>query len=74
MKTIVAVLILTLSNVALAKGHRHVTPKEAFDETTVKAPLENEVCFSPDEHCDVKLYKLIQTAQKSIDIAICDPA
>lgn len=53
-------------------NHRHVAPKEVFDESAVKAPVENEVCFSPDEHCDVKLYKLIQTAEKSIDIAIYD--
>lgn len=64
--------LLFLTTSAFGKSHRHVTPKEVFDESTVKAPVENEVCFSPDEHCDVKLYKLIQTAQKSIDIAIYD--
>lgn len=65
-------LILLFTSTAFGKGHRQPKVKEIFDETTVKAPLENEVCFSPDEHCDVKLYRLIQTAQKSIDIAIYD--
>lgn len=39
---------------------------------TASVPKDQDVCFSPDEDCDVKLIKLIQSAQKSIDIAVYD--
>lgn len=32
----------------------------------------NEACFSPDEGCDEKLWKFIQSAKKSLDIAVFD--
>ena len=65
--------IVFFCSFAIAKQTHKLPPSnEEFDETAVKPPIENEVCFSPGEHCDVKLYKLIQTAQKSIDIAIYD--
>jgi phosphatidylserine/phosphatidylglycerophosphate/cardiolipin synthase-like enzyme len=38
----------------------------------VELPKDNEVCFSPEEPCDLKLIKLIQSAKNSIDIAIYD--
>lgn len=43
-----------------------------IDEKSVTAPQDMEVCFSPDEPCDIKLIKLVQSAQKSIDVAIFD--
>lgn len=46
--------------------------KEWIDEKWVSVPQDMEVCFSPEEPCDVKLIKLVQTAQKSIDVAIFD--
>jgi phosphatidylserine/phosphatidylglycerophosphate/cardiolipin synthase-like enzyme len=46
--------------------------KQLIQEVTTKAPTDQEVCFSPDENCDIKLVKFIQTAKKSLDIAIFD--
>jgi phosphatidylserine/phosphatidylglycerophosphate/cardiolipin synthase-like enzyme len=46
--------------------------KDSAEDVTTSVPVGNEVCFSPDEPCDVKLYKLIQSAQKSIDVAVYD--
>jgi phosphatidylserine/phosphatidylglycerophosphate/cardiolipin synthase-like enzyme len=43
-----------------------------IDEALVKAPVDLEVCFSPEEPCDTKLVKFVRTAEKSIDIAIYD--
>lgn len=38
----------------------------------VDPPKDQEVCFSPEEPCDLKLVKFIESAQKSIDVAIFD--
>ncbi len=38
----------------------------------VNPPVDGEVCFSPDEPCDVKLTKFLNTATQSIDLAIYD--
>jgi len=45
--------------------------KTASDAAT-PAPKDREVCFSPDEPCDTKLWKFIQSAQKSLDVAVYD--
>jgi phosphatidylserine/phosphatidylglycerophosphate/cardiolipin synthase-like enzyme len=45
---------------------------DAVDEARVKPPAGKEVCFSPAERCDLKLVKFIDSAKKSIDIAIFD--
>ena len=45
---------------------------EMVDEKFMPPPKSNEVCFSPENHCDIKLLKFIQSAEKSIDIAIYD--
>lgn len=42
------------------------------ESALVSPPQDQEVCFSPDEMCDVKIIKFIQSAQKSIDVAIYD--
>jgi phosphatidylserine/phosphatidylglycerophosphate/cardiolipin synthase-like enzyme len=39
---------------------------------TIEVPVDLETCFSPSEPCDQKLIKLIQSAQKSIDVAVFD--
>lgn len=44
----------------------------AIQAALVTAPKDGEVCFSPDEPCDIKLLKFLESAQKSIDIAIYD--
>ncbi len=38
----------------------------------VSPPRDKEVCFSPDSRCDLKLVKFIESAQKSIDVAVFD--
>lgn len=46
--------------------------KELYEEATVSAPQADEVCFTPEEPCHVKLTKFIQSSHSSIDIAIFD--
>jgi len=48
------------------------TTENASGAPAVKTPVDGETCFSPDEPCDVKLSKFIQSAKKSIDVAIYD--
>src|SRR4051794_39177593 len=38
----------------------------------VSVPRDQEVCFSLVEPCDLKLIKFMQSARKSLDIAIYD--
>lgn len=45
---------------------------QAVSAALVAAPKDNEVCFSPEEPCDVKLLKFVESARASIDIAIYD--
>jgi mitochondrial cardiolipin hydrolase len=48
------------------------TVKEIAEEKLIPAPKDNEVCFSPVERCDVKLSKFIESAEKSLDVAVYD--
>jgi phosphatidylserine/phosphatidylglycerophosphate/cardiolipin synthase-like enzyme len=41
----------------------------ALEYKLIQPPRDQETCFSPEEKCDVKLVKFIQTAEKSIDVA-----
>lgn len=72
MKTLLLIcLVLCLT----AEAKRSKVKNEVgrtIQEYLVKPPVENEVCFSPDEICDVKLQKFVQSAQKSMDVAIFD--
>jgi phosphatidylserine/phosphatidylglycerophosphate/cardiolipin synthase-like enzyme len=43
-----------------------------IDEATVIAPTNHEVCFSPEERCDLKLVRFLETARSSIDLAVFD--
>jgi phosphatidylserine/phosphatidylglycerophosphate/cardiolipin synthase-like enzyme len=43
-----------------------------INEALVKTPAADETCFAPDEPCDTKLIKFVQSAQKSLDVAIFD--
>lgn len=56
----------TLADMALAKLG------DAVEEALIAPPKDGEVCFSPDENCDIKLWKFIQTAKTSLDVAIFD--
>ena len=46
--------------------------EQRIDAAMVAAPKDSEVCFSPDEPCDIKLTKFIDSARTSLDIAIYD--
>lgn len=46
--------------------------KQAVDEVLVQSPQDNEVCFSPDERCDLKLKKFIESAKTTLDISVFD--
>lgn len=46
--------------------------KEVIQPLLVSPPKDMETCFSPDEPCDLKLVKFVETAQTSLDIAIFD--
>lgn len=48
------------------------TVRKIFNKATIESPKDMEVCFSPGEFCDVKLIKFIDSAKKSLDIAIYD--
>ena len=45
---------------------------KSIDASFVKAPVADEVCFSPDDPCDTKLVRFIQSATTSLDVAIFD--
>jgi phosphatidylserine/phosphatidylglycerophosphate/cardiolipin synthase-like enzyme len=51
---------------------KHVDASDLPISETVKTPVADETCFAPDEPCDAKLTKFVQSAQKSLDIAIFD--
>jgi len=78
MKLFVSIIIITILNLSssLAKSKsqnsfdRH--PSAKVSDPVVSLPVNEEVCFSPEMNCDQKLVKLIQSAQKSIDLAIFD--
>ena len=70
------VLASITSPAAEARKKKRETLMEALtskiDASLVKAPVDEDVCFSPDELCDVKLVKFIDSAKESIDLAIFD--
>ena len=50
------------------------TPKLANDKKKIMAeippPGETDTCFEPSERCDVKLIKFIESAKKTLDVAV----
>ncbi len=46
--------------------------QDLVEEALVQPPRDKEVCFSPDSRCDLKLVKFIESARKSIDVAVFD--
>ena len=60
---------------SIARSRKHpIRDKIAhtIDTALVSAPIDNETCFSPDEPCDIKLVKFVESAKASLDIAIYD--
>ena len=81
MKKIIVIssLILSFSVHAFGKvekkSHQNKSSKqsqETIDPSQVSLPKDQEVCFSPEEPCDLKLLKFIESAEKSIDVAVFD--
>ena len=65
-------VVLVLSSPAVAKIHAKTLTESLFAAAQVSPPLDQEVCFSPQGACDAKLVRFIQSAKKSIDVAIYD--
>lgn len=76
MRNFFLILISTCLITTFAEARRKnpvlESAKEWIDEKLVAVPQDLEVCFSPDEPCDIKLIKFVQSAQKSIDVAVFD--
>ena len=72
---LLSLLVLAGATSSPAKSHK-AKPAEAMadavDAAFVQAPVADEICFSPEGHCDKKLLRFVQTAEKSIDLAIYD--
>ena len=73
---IVVLIPLLLSIFASPAEARKKTKTDEFlsaiDAALIKEPKDQEVCFSPEERCDIKLEKFVKSAKKSIDVAVFD--
>jgi phosphatidylserine/phosphatidylglycerophosphate/cardiolipin synthase-like enzyme len=50
----------------------HARGPGSLTNALVAPPVDEEVCFSPEEKCDAKLVKFVETAKASLDVAIYD--
>ncbi len=66
--SIVALFCLTYKSSAYVKK----TKTSEITLQSVAEPKDQEVCFSPDEPCDLKLIQLVKSAKESVDIAVYD--
>lgn len=73
------VLAVLLAGVASVEAHAKKKQNPIVDALKVQetfsmtpAPMNEEVCFSPDENCDAKLVKFVMSAKESLDVAIYD--
>jgi phosphatidylserine/phosphatidylglycerophosphate/cardiolipin synthase-like enzyme len=72
-KTSFVVLIVTLLiSLGCDQKQKAARPDELQASSAVTVTQDQEVCFSPGEECDTKLIQFIQSAKKSIDVAIYD--
>jgi phosphatidylserine/phosphatidylglycerophosphate/cardiolipin synthase-like enzyme len=79
MRTLVLALLVTLCTLP-ASDARPRKKRESFldqignrvEAALVKPPVDQEVCFSPDDPCDTKLVKFVDSALASLDVAIFD--
>ena len=53
-----------------AKSRQAKQPLATLEE--IQAPTDQDVCFSPEEPCDLELIKYVDGATKTLDIAIYD--
>jgi mitochondrial cardiolipin hydrolase len=68
-------LLIGLSPDAQARRGKQFYPdpsEQSLNTALVKTPVDLEICFSPDEPCEAKLVKFVDSAQTSLDIAIFD--
>jgi phosphatidylserine/phosphatidylglycerophosphate/cardiolipin synthase-like enzyme len=72
MRLVVLFFVVAAAFAATKKLNSSAKPTAEIDLSQVAAPVDDEVCFSPEGHCDLKLLKFIQSAQKSIDVAVYD--
>src|SRR4051794_12786995 len=71
--TLTAILLASPYSEAKSKKHSFTNEvSKAIEAALVLPPRDLETCFSPKEPCDIKLTKFIESAQKSLDIAIFD--
>jgi phosphatidylserine/phosphatidylglycerophosphate/cardiolipin synthase-like enzyme len=62
---------------APVEARRHKDTLNSFPDDSLAAaqtalPKDLEVCFSPDERCDLKLIRFVDSATTSLEIAIFD--
>lgn len=72
-----SLLILICLTVTQAQASTHKSKlmsgvTNIINEALVKPPVADELCFTPDDPCDIKLVKFINGAKTTLDIAIFD--
>ncbi len=74
MRILITAILISMVGIdsSYARTQRSLASKRQIDIVTVKTPVDGETCFSPDEPCDLKLIKFIDSSEKSLDIAIYD--
>ena len=69
---LVLALLLPLNAHARPRKKRLEDWARDVRSATASTPQDEEVCFAPDEPCDAKLVKFIDSAKTSLDLAIYD--
>lgn len=60
------------SSTGSSKDRRPHERRPSAELSEVKIPVDQEVCFSPIEPCDLKLIQFVNSAKASIDVAVFD--
>lgn len=66
------IMIFSLMQISVLAAEKKRPRFQEIDPTTIATPIDQEVCFAPDEPCDLKLKQFADAAEKSIDMAIYD--
>ena len=71
--TLILLLCLLFPFSSEAKSEKLIKAlSNKIQSSLITTPKSNEVCFSPNEFCDIKLQRFLESAEKSIDMAIYD--